>query len=391
MDQQLQRTDTKKRLGVFLDGTWNAVGTNTNVWRLKALCANESRDGAQQRTYYDIGVNGFWGGTFGKGLIRNVEEAYSWIIDNYDPGDEIFVFGFSRGAYTARSLTGLIAKYGILKPGSPLGINQVVERYRVGGRTIYKMMEERDLGSIVNPTLEEEWLLKYSMPVPIKLIAVWDTVGALGVPLFSFQGISRRTFSWLDTGLRLSIENAFHAIALDEHRRAFLPTLWTKRIPKDPKEPVASPRPLTSVEQRWFVGAHANVGGGCQSDLLAQVPLKWIMEKASMHGLSFRYEVDIDGNVLSSPISDSYKEFMKGAYSAASNRYYRPIDSPPAEEPSSTHINVNETIDPSVFDRWRHDSTYRPPNLSCWASCKKVRVPDLHHAVRADDLADATS
>src|SRR5437868_13561936 len=103
-DAAIAAKDTpQKRLAVFLDGTWNAVDDNTNVWRLKSLCASKSADGAAQLVYYDIGVNGFWGGTFGKGLSANVTEAYEWLIDHYDPGDEIHIFGFSRGAYTARS------------------------------------------------------------------------------------------------------------------------------------------------------------------------------------------------------------------------------------------------------------------------------------------------
>lgn len=117
----------KKRLALFLDGTWNAVGDNTNVWRLKSLCSETSADGLPHVTYYDVGVNGFLGGTFGKGLSENVAEAYKWLMDQYNPEDEIFIFGFSRGAYTARSLAGFIAKYGLLRPGAPLGVNQLYD------------------------------------------------------------------------------------------------------------------------------------------------------------------------------------------------------------------------------------------------------------------------
>lgn len=110
-----------KRLAVFLDGTWNAVDDNTNVWRMKALCAPKSIDGKTQLVYYEIGVNGSLGGLFGKGLDENIRLAYEWLVENYTDGDEIFIFGFSRGAYTARSLAGLVTRLGILKPGSPIG------------------------------------------------------------------------------------------------------------------------------------------------------------------------------------------------------------------------------------------------------------------------------
>ena len=107
----------QKRLALFLDGTWNSVDSNTNVWRMRALAAAKSKDGKPQLVYYEVGVNGFLGGVFGQGLDDNIRLAYDWLIENYNDGDEIFIFGFSRGAFTARSLAGLIAIDGILKAG----------------------------------------------------------------------------------------------------------------------------------------------------------------------------------------------------------------------------------------------------------------------------------
>lgn len=379
-------TPKNKKLAVFLDGTWNAVDDNTNVWRLKSLCATASSEGAPQLVYYDIGVNGFFGGMVGKGLSQNVREAYEWLIDNYNQGDDVFIFGFSRGAYTARSLSGLIAKHGLLKPGSPLGVAQLFERYkRSDDRTLWKLLELQTAGTLSEATLEEQWMLKYSQPIRIKMVAVWDTVGALGIRAFSIQGISQSTLGFLHTGLRLSIENGYHALAIDEHRKAFAPTLWSVRKPKDPNAVFAAPRPIASVEQRWFVGAHANVGGGCLSDLLAQVPLRWIMKKASLHGLTFRNDVDLDGDVLSAPISDSYKEFMSGVYCKVSRRHYRPVGADPEEREDGIHRNVNETIDSSVFDRWCKVPQYRPSNLYEWARRKSVDPESLKQSVRADD------
>jgi uncharacterized protein (DUF2235 family) len=307
--------------------------------------------------------------------------GYGWLIDHYDPEDEIFIFGFSSGAYAARSLAGLVAKCGLLKPGAPLGINQLYERYkRADDKTIWAL---RETPATVTG-IEEQWVLKYSQAIHIKVVAVWDTLGALGVPFGHIRGISRSTLGWLHTGLRLPIEHGFHALAIDEHRHAFGPTLWTVRRPKDPEAVVAVPRALASVEQRWFVGAHANVGGGCRSDLLAQIPLRWMMKKGSLHGLAFRNDIDLDGDVLKAPISDSYREFMYGAYAKLSSRYYRPIGEAPKETADGTHSNVNETIDGSVFDRWRADSTYRPPNLTDWATRRKVSPSALINSVRAD-------
>jgi uncharacterized protein (DUF2235 family) len=377
---------SKKRLAVFLDGTWNAVNDNTNVWRLKSLCSANSRDGAAQLVYYDIGVNGFAGGVFGKGLDTNVTEAYQWLIEHFDPGDEIFIFGFSRGAYTARSLSGLIAKHGLLKPGAPISVKQLYERYhRSSDRTLWTLLDEQRKGNLTDASLEEKWLMKYSQAIPIKMVGVWDTVGALGIPFFSIEGISRSTFGFLHTGLRLSIENGFHALAIDEHRRDFAPTLWTVRHPKEPKAVIAEPRGITSVEQRWFVGAHANVGGGYDSDLLAQIPLRWMMKKASGFGLTYRYDVAIEGDVHEAAVTDSYKEFVAGAYHFASPSYDRPIGAPPEEREDGTHFTINETLDRSVFDRWRNVSDYRPANLMDWAKQHGVDIAKLQTSVRADD------
>ena len=211
------------------------------------------------------------------------------------------------------------------------------------------------------------------------------TVGALGMPFGNIPGISRSSFGWLHTGLRVPIENAFHAMAIDEHRRAFEPTLWTVRKPRDPKAIVAAPRALESVEQRWFVGAHANVGGGYPSDLLAQIPLRWMMKKASAQGLAFKNDIDLDGNALMAGISDFYREFMYGAYSKCSRRYYRTIGETPREDDDGTHTNVNETIDASVFDRYRADTSYRPPNMVEWAKRYQVAPAELRSSVRANE------
>lgn len=382
--------EQQKRLALFLDGTWNEVDSNTNVWRMKALCAPTSTDGKTQLAYYEIGVNGVVGGSTGKGLDENIRRAYQWLVENYNVGDEIFIFGFSRGAYTARSLAGLVAKLGILKPGSPIGGAQLFSRYkRSDEETLGKLRELQDAGKLDNITLEERWLLKYSQVAKIKMVGVWDTVGSLGIPAFSIAGVSRPTFGYLHTGLRIQIEHGFHALAIDEHRKDFAPTLWDVRTPKDPNEVRAVPRLISSVEQRWFVGAHANVGGGYESDLLAQAPLRWIMKKASLFGLTFRNDVDIDGDILKAPINDSYKEFMRGAYAKISKPFFRTIGENPDVRDDGTHTNVNETIDQSVFERWRTMPTYRPQNLREWAARKKVDPAMLSNSVRADDPARA--
>lgn len=374
----------QKRLVLFLDGTWNSIESNTNVWRMRALCAAQGRDGRPQLVYYEIGVNGFLGGVFGKGLDENIRGAYEWLVENYNPGDEIYIFGFSRGAYTARSLASLVAMNGILQAGSPIGVSELFDRYkRANETTIWTLQEMRDAGNTSTFTQQEIWLLKYSQSAKINVVGVWDTVGSVGWELGNIPGISRSSFGYQQTGLRIHIENAYHALAIDEHRRDFSPTLWSVRFPKDKKAPVAKWRPLVSVEQRWFVGAHANVGGGYPTDLLAQAPLRWMMKKAESHGLTFRSEVELDGDVKTAPIADSYSEFMGGGYAFLQDRFYRPIGAPPDIQDNGAHVNVNETIDVTVFDRWRADPTYRPDNLLEWSRRKGVDPALLHSSVRA--------
>jgi uncharacterized protein (DUF2235 family) len=376
----------QKRLALFLDGTWNSVDSNTNVWRMRALCASKGKDGKPQLVYYSVGVNGFLGGVFGQGLDENIRLAYEWIIENYNDGDEIFIFGFSRGAYTARALAGLIAIDGVLKAGAPIGISELFERYRKGDEeSIWTLKDKEAAGDVGKLTEQERWLLKYAQPTKIKVIGVWDTVGSVGLEAGNFPGISRSSFDYLQTGLRLPILNGYHALAVDEHRNDFAPTLWDVRHPNNPKAVIAQPRPISGVEQRWFAGAHANVGGGYETDLLAQTPLRWMMKKAESQGLSFRSEVDLDGNSVTAPITDSYKLFGYGLYGRFTRPLYRTIGREPDVRDDGSHVNINETIDASVFERWRTDPGYRPANVVEWAQRKKVDPAQLQTSVRADD------
>jgi uncharacterized protein (DUF2235 family) len=372
-----------KRIALFLDGTWNNVSDNTNVWRLKSLCDNS----AEQLVYYSAGVGTqsgehISGGMFGIGINEEVISAYEWLVEHYETDAQLFVFGFSRGAFTARSLSGFISKCGLLKPGSPVSMKQLYERYRKG-----TAQSVRALGKVVPGDLSQEdrWIKEYSRPIPIWFQGVWDTVGALGVPLPCIPKVSRADFAFLETDLRINDTHAYHALAIDEHREAFAPTLWTKSTPK--QGDTFPPRSLERVEQRWFVGAHANVGGGYENDLLAQIPLSWLMSKAIGHGLVFKDQVVIDGDENTCPIHDSLAEMVHGVYEVLTfgRHYYRPIGAEPIDTGDAVTTTINESIDVTVFDRWRSDATYRPKNLTDWAKRRKVDPASLKQSVRADD------
>jgi uncharacterized protein (DUF2235 family) len=370
-----------KRLAIFLDGTFNTLNNNTNVWRLKSLTAQIS----DQRVYYSQGIGTqrgeiARGGIAGYGIDDEIIEAYTWLIQHFDEGDEIFIFGFSRGAYTARSLSGLISKCGVMKLGAPLSIEQLYARYRLYDAPTIRSLQSKELPK--DASIEEQWLVKYSRPTRVAFVGVWDTVGSMGVPRGSIEAKVHK-YRFLDTHLRLDNENAFHALALDEHREDFEPTFWTRTVKTG--EVGAPERAIDKVEQRWFVGAHANVGGGYASDPLSQRPLVWLMDKAAGLGLVFLDRVVIDTAQVTPQINDSYREFGHGYYRFFSRRFYRPVGLPPDKGTQATTSRINETIDGSVFERWRADRTYRPPNLVAWSKEKGVDPAKLNGAALATD------
>lgn len=371
-----------KRLAIFLDGTWNTLGNNTNVWRLKSLCDPLAKE---QVVYYGQGVGTRFGekargGLGGYGLDNEIIDAYAWLAQAYDEGDEIFIFGFSRGAYAARSLSGLIAKCGVLRPGAPLSIEQLYARYRRAKDRTIRDLRAGDGGPPKD--IEERWLNAHAVAADIKFVGVWDTVGAIGNPVASMRSKVAK-YRFLDTHLRKSNLHAFHAVALDEHRASFEPTFWT--VTTENGAPPTSGRSLDAVEQRWFVGAHANVGGGYASDILAQPPLRWLMEKAALHGLAFRSGFGMDPLNPESEIADSYANFTPWWLRPISRRFHRPVGPPPWTGTKFTTSRINETIDGSVFDRWRQNSGYRPPGLRTWAERLKIDPASLKEPVRATD------
>lgn len=338
----------KQRLILLFDGTWNDPADQTNVYEVARLL--DDYDGSiRQRFYYDPGVgtskfDRLRGGLFGSGLSKNLQQGYEWLARRYTDGDEIWVFGFSRGAYTARSLIGLIRKCGLLHIVTPCLLDKAEAIYR-----------DKDLApdSLQCKSFREN----YSRFPRIHFIGVWDTVGALGIPGTNFS--EKGTFSWHDTELSSLVDYAYHAIALDEHRAAYESPLWTS---KDGQQKAAN----KDVEQRWFIGAHANVGGGygCK-DLLPQIPLAWLLSKAKNVGLKFE-PFTVDPNAWKAPPNDSYKDFLNGLYawfrrlkSAGDGRFIRKYAHGPSGKPA-----VNVAVDESVWQRWQDDTLhYRPRTL----------------------------
>lgn len=360
-----------KRLALFLDGTWNDPKDETNVHRLHLLTRQGAVGGGhEQRLYYAKGVGTRWndriiGGAFGAGLSRNVLDAYKWLLKEYDDGDEIYLFGFSRGAYTARSIAGLIAKCGLLKRGAALSAEQVYDRYQLGKEAvpIYRLEYLQRTGE--RPLApDEQRLMADSRRVPVRMLGVWDTVGALGVPWNEAPLIGRRNFYFHNTNPSVLYQNAYHALAIDEHRAPYKPTLWTRFTPEAEQEAAPKPYPDT-LEQRWFVGAHSNVGGGYKNDPLHRLPLAWMQEKARGCGLEFSSPVQLQGDEVDAEPTDSFARFMKGIYRIVrlGKRFHRPIGAQRRKVRGGWSTPLNEWVDASVFEKYRRHPSYRPVNL----------------------------
>jgi len=386
-----------KRLALFFDGTWNKPENNTNVWRLSLMLAEQSADGVPQKKFYDEGVGTHWydrvtGGAFGAGLSDNVRSGYRWLMEHYNPGDEIYIFGFSRGAFTARSLAGVIARCGLLKPDAPMSFMQLYERYQKGDtmRPLYKLKYLQRHGE-TQFDIEEKLLLAHSYYQRnfIKMVDVWDTINSLKIPIGNIPRISNRTLRFHNTNLSKIVQHSYQALALDEERKPYWAMLWTNFIPaqQDPSEEAQVDNRM--VEQRWFAGAHCNVGGGYRNDLLPQRPLAWIQVKARACGLAFRSTITpTDEDYAMSPC-DSYAEFLGGFWKVLTlgERYVRWVMSEPVTKeahwkgttwvPKGTVHTVNERIDLSVFRRCQLQSKYRPPNLIEWAKRKHLDLESI--------------
>ena len=278
-------TDNKpKKLIVFCDGTWNKPDESdqqgkpcpTNVAKMFRATAPASNFGEPQIAHYISGVGThrdekIRGGAFGFGISDNIKDGYQFICSNYQPGDEIYLFGFSRGAYTARSLAGLIHNLGILHRAHFELIDAVYDHYRD------KSDEWHPDPHIGIKT--KEFREKYTYGgEKIHFLGVWDTVGALGAPYGVLLGwlidkIYKCRFH--DTKLSSTIESAYHALSKDEKRWPFRPTLWELSSSHNP----------ANFEEHWFDGVHSDVGGGYADAGLSDKALEWMASRVRRRGL----------------------------------------------------------------------------------------------------------
>jgi uncharacterized protein (DUF2235 family) len=306
----LGETGMSKNIIFLADGTWNGksmdkdsdgVLESTNVLRLYQNLAGNSVSNAIEnedekalldgqtpiqvaKYLHGVGdsdnlITKIAGGSFGAGLISRIVRGYTFISRNYEPGDNIYIAGFSRGAYTARALGGMIAKDGLLNYDR-LNIQSKEEAYRYGFY-VWASYREKRQASLASTVINSLWrrVISIGTPlhtedmhreVPIAAIGVWDTVGAMGIPVYANENERADLFRFADTDLSTKVKRGFHAMALDEHRIDFSPTQWT---------------PRDGIEQAWFVGSHSDVGGGYPETGLSDIALDWMSQKFADTGV----------------------------------------------------------------------------------------------------------
>lgn len=333
-----------KRIVICCDGTWSSADRErdgepapTNVVRLAEAVAGADSLDVEQRVYYGPGVGTegsrlfrWFAGATGWGLSDNLKDAYRFLVGHYQPGDELFLFGYSRGAFTVRSLAGMIFNAGVLKSEFAGRVDAAFDLYRSRSPLAHP-----DAAEAVGFRERFAWEDR----TPIHFIGVWDTVGALGNPLLLHKSPLSRRVQFHDTQLGPTVRFACHALAVDEKRRHFQATRWQRH--RDARD--------QQMQQRWFVGVHGDVGGGSANEGLSDITFEWMMRQAGRSGLAV------------SPV-DTAPDVRQGP-GRSRRGLFRLI--PPWHRPIATGDNrrSGEVVDESAEMRWRDDPDYRPPNL----------------------------
>ncbi|MGH8657196.1 MAG: DUF2235 domain-containing protein [Gammaproteobacteria bacterium] len=351
-----------KRIVICVDGTWNTPDqrdrgrlSSTNVAKMAEAIAPRDKKGMNQLVYYDKGVgtgrlDRLCGGVFGYGLSERLENAYRFLVEHFQEDDEIYLFGFSRGAYAVRSLAGFIYNSGLLR-------KEWISKFNDAHR-LYRRRDDASKPSAVEARLFRK---SFARAITIKLVGVWDTVGALGIPpllklditLFDKRftidsNIANKRWQFHDVTVAKHIENAFHALAIDEVRKPYEPSVWKQ-------QPDARAQRL---EQAWFAGAHCNIGGGYNDTGLSDIAFLWMKDKAEECGLAFDYDY-MRENVRPNAVGELRK--ARTGWFKLLPHCLRPIGS------------SNETVHESALERMAKVAGYAPDNLIAYLQDHKSR------------------
>ena len=323
---------------VCADGTWNrpeedlANDQPSNVLKL-ARGVSPADAGQRQHTFYDWGLGSYHdstsAGMTGRGIHKNILDGYRYIVHNYAPGDRIFLFGYSRGAYTVRALCGLINNCGIVR--------RVDARLIANAWRIYKSPAKKN-----HPHGEAATAFRRThshKSRSVHFVGVWDTVGALGIP-FSLMGLFDSNDEFYDNRMGANVDAARHALAIDERREDFAPTLWQSRSGLD-------------LKQVWFAGCHGDVGGGHAPDrdgsCIADVAFKWMLDEAMASGLG------VENHVVNAMTDGTLARIHRSRVKLFRLR--------PAVDRALDPPGIPTKVHPSVRDRFCRDEGYRPRNL----------------------------
>ncbi len=324
-----------KRIIMCADGTWNRPEEDlskdfpTNVLKIARAISPMARDSVPQVVFYDWGLGSYHdnvtGGAFGAGIDKNIADHYRFIVQNYHAGDELYFFGFSRGAYTVRSLAGLMNNCGILKREYASRIQQAYD--------VYKNPERHP-----DDAFSVAFRKKYAggEKRQIHFIGVWDTVGALGIPL-RMLGFLNEKHVFYDTKIGPNISIARHALSIDELRKDFAATIW-------------KPRSGMDLQQVWFPGVHADIGGGYppgpEGESLSDIALQWMIQQAQTAGLEFE-----------SHLIRAMKPVVTAEKHNEYSGFFKLMGSKERTILKSTDLHI------SAQQRYQTNSKYRPENL----------------------------
>jgi uncharacterized protein (DUF2235 family) len=350
-----------KRLIVCCDGTWQKLTSEypTNVAKITQAIKLIADDGIQQIVFYSEGVgtgdlvDKFGGGAFGWGLDNVIQNAYRFLCLNYDSGDQIYLFGFSRGAYIVRSLAGLIYNAGLLKRHHIRETPKAYELYR-----------DRSKETKPSSKSAQDFRVKYSQQVDITFLGCWDTVGSLGIPdqipFFPLDNWINQRYQFHDIQLNSRIQCARHAVAIDEKRKVFYVTPMQK----------SEQNPTQDLKQVWFSGEHGCVGGGTEEHRgLSDTALKWMIDEAKQKGLSFQ-EDHIQYGIQSDPLA-KFDNTLTGIYVITGARVRRLSDDPIYNVTLGQDVDQAEYLYATIDDLheslkkrwWSSPNLYRPEGL----------------------------
>lgn len=384
----------QKNIVLFSDGTGNGAASpfKTNVWRLYQAIDIEPPSAPEdplQIVYYDNGVGtenfkplAALGGAFGIGVWRNVKDLYTFVCRNYELGDQIYGFGFSRGAFTIRLLMGMISRCGILKTISEAHLVYCVQMAYEAYRRDYLIRASRRRYTLYHRILREprydiaggRKMSTVNLDIndcqqqfpDIRFVGVWDTVDAYGMPVDELKmAIDKWVWpmSFADRDPSNKLLTVRHALSLDDARPTFRPVLWNEVVKDHPDDREAHVLDPNTIRQVWFAGVHANVGGGYPDDGLAYTALKWMMDEAHVVGL--RYD-DLISKEIAAHVNPDGEQYDSRAGIAGYYRYGpRQVSALSNDEDHGVTVPVVH-VHPAAYARifaWRRD--YEPVSLNC--------------------------